>query len=104
LTGSDTAHLLETRVLDPRTASRVLSVVYATDKSGENPKLQAIQPRASFTPGFSLLSATAQYHAGNGAASCSAAFIDQLCQMKNTLKGACRGDLTSSTVRFFFVK
>jgi hypothetical protein len=45
----DTAHLLETRVRDPRTASRVLSVVYATDKNGENPKLQAIRPRASFT-------------------------------------------------------
>jgi hypothetical protein len=36
LTGSDTAHLLETRVLNPCTASRVLSVVYTTDKNGEN--------------------------------------------------------------------
>src|SRR5580698_7528079 len=33
---SDTAHLLETQVLHRCTASRVLSVVYATEKRGEN--------------------------------------------------------------------
>jgi hypothetical protein len=43
LTGSDTAHLLEKRVLNSRTASRVLSVVYATDKSEESSKFQRIQ-------------------------------------------------------------
>ena len=43
LTGSDTADFLETRVLNPCTASRVLSVVYTTDKNGENSKFQRIR-------------------------------------------------------------
>jgi hypothetical protein len=46
LTGSDTAHLLETRVLNPCMASLVLSVVYTTDKNGENSKVQRIQSSA----------------------------------------------------------
>jgi hypothetical protein len=54
LTDSDTAHLPETRVLNPCTASRVLSVVYATEKSRENPKFRRIQSVPRFTPGFSF--------------------------------------------------
>jgi hypothetical protein len=38
LSDLDTAYLLETRIIHRRTASRVLSVAYATDKSRENPK------------------------------------------------------------------
>ncbi len=39
----DTAHLLETSMLNDCTASRVLSVVYATEKNRENTGFTRIQ-------------------------------------------------------------
>jgi hypothetical protein len=56
LSESDTAHLLETPMLFHRTASRVLSVVYATENDGRNTDFTPKSLRRSGGEGRNTLS------------------------------------------------